>query len=769
MKRVLLWHTLGFALGIGAGNFFHIPVGAAFALALGALVFSGYILCRAQELRFLVIFSCCVGILWGQVHYLALQDIPFTPGERIQALGMAAGEPSPTAGGKIFSFQVFQGAGAPRTKGKIQVLCAAGEKVRYGDVLHISGEVLDTTPPSNPHQFDYPAYLKRHGIEATVSTLYGGSITPTGENRGHAFLALVFGLKEKMARVLGNLPPQQSAFIGGMLFGEKGTLSFEERNVLSQTGLMDAFAVSGVHVGYVVLFTLLLAQLFKLNKWNRLFLVLFAVVFYAALSEFTPSVLRSGAMAVMGLLAYSLGEKKDFYTALAFAALPLLIVHPQMLFDAGFQLSFIAAGGVVYLMPAVRDWFPQKGGVWWDALAAAVSAQLALMPLIAYYFNVLTVAGVIVSILASGLVGVVVLLGLFSLVLSIISVPLAVLPAYGAGILVEGIWRAAKVISDLPGSYHTVKTPNLFWLCVFYGILFCLPYLSKIKRGKFYQAAALGIFIVFLALPVSGNGRLNVTFVDVGQGDCIFLQSPSGRTCLIDGGGKPNASGSQVGERIVVPYLKSLGLERLDLVLLTHPDEDHMLGLFPTLDELKVDKFVFARPFVASPELQPLLELAERKNVPAVPVTRGQEIFLDRGIKLYVCSPGQPFTGTDADTNNNCLVLKLSYGHVSFLLTGDAEIACLTSLLDSGLDLKADVLKLPHHGSKNSFLPSFYEQVSPRMVVVCVGKNSFGHPGPEVVEYWEEREIPLFRTDLHGAVTFSTDGKEIRVQTFKDG
>ncbi|MEL7566667.1 MAG: DNA internalization-related competence protein ComEC/Rec2 [Dehalobacterium sp.] len=767
MPRVLVLHTLGFVFGIFIGDFFHVPITAAFALAIAALVLSLYVIIKGRDIRAIVIFTLCVGLLWGQIQINKgnHQADLLPPGDTIQGVGTVAGQPRPTASGKIFSFSLEQVKGSSISSMKIHVLCSSQEEVRYGDVLEISGKVMDGSEASNPGQFDYDQYLKRHGISASVSTLYGGEVKRTGANRGNVFMKAVIKIKERMDLVLNHLPPQQKTFIGGMLFGNKGDLTFSERNVLSQTGLMDAFAVSGVHVGYVVLFTLYFAQMLKLNKWGRLLLVSLAVVFYAALSEFTPSVLRSGSMALLGLLAYSLGEKKDFFTGLALAALPLLIWNPEMIYDAGFQLSFAAAWGVVYLLPTVSLWFPKKAP--WEIFAATVAAQLAIMPLIAYYFNLVTVSGLIVGILASGLVGLVVLLGLFSVLLSVISPWLAVLPAYGAGIVVEGIWQGAKFISHLPGSYMIVKTPSLFFLFIFYGFLIGLPYLAKVKKGRIYSALAAMIMVICLVLPMPGSGLLTVTFLDVGQGDAIFVRSPSGRNCLIDGGGKPNEIGDSVGEQVVVPYLQNIGLGKLDLVILTHPHDDHMKGLVTVLAEMQADRLVFAENFLKSPALAPLLDLASNRQVPLIPVSKGQAISLDQEVKLMVLSPAKQSTPPDEEEeNNNSLVIKLTYQDISFLLTGDAEMACLSSLLDC-LDLDSQVLKLPHHGSKTGFLPDFYEQVSPKAVVICVGKNSFGHPAPDIIDYWEERNTPLYRTDREGAITFSTNGKELWVETFK--
>lgn len=767
MPRVLVLHTVGFVIGIFMGDFFQVPISAAFVLALAAFFLSLFVLFRGWDIRGLVIFTICVGLLWGQMMDLKPEEKLLISGDRLKGIGVVTGQPRPTAKGKIFPFQLKQVNDHSVTKLKIQVLCSFKDEVHYGDILKISGKVMDGSKASNPGQFDYDQYLKRHGISASVSTLYGGEVKRTGENQGHLFMKAVIKIKEKMDLVLNRLPPQQKTFIGGMLFGTKGDLTFSERNILSQTGLMDAFAVSGVHVGYVILFTLYFAQMLKFNKWGRLIFVTLAVVFYAALSEFTPSVLRSGFMGLLGLLAYSLGEKKDFFTGLSLAALPLLIWNPQMIYDAGFQMSFAAAWGVVYLLPTVSKWLPEKiPKMPREILSATVAAQLVIMPLIAYYFNLVTLSGLIVGILASGLVGVVVLLGLFSVLLSVISIGLAVLPAYGAGLVVELIWQGARFIAHLPGSYLIVKTPGLIFLFIFYGFLIALPYLFQKKKGKICGALGIVIFIGYLVFPLSGGGKLTVTFLDVGQGDAIFVRSPAGRTCLIDGGGRPNEIGDSVGEQVVVPFLKSLGVGKIDLMILTHPHDDHMKGLLTVLEELEVDRLVFAKNFLKSPEIRPLSDLVLKKQVPLLPATKGQEIIIDRGVKLIIIGPWEKTTVVrDDEANDNSLITKLTYGDISFLLTGDGEMAELLSLLDYP-NLEAQVLKLPHHGSKTSFFTDFYDLVAPQAVVISVGKNSFGHPARDIISYWSEKNIPVYRTDRAGAITFSTDGQELWQESF---
>jgi len=768
MPRILVYHTLAFALGIIGGHYLHISVGI-LLIVTGAVFLSCLIsLCLNWQPVLFLVFSCFAGMLWGQVNEIVYTDLVFAPEDNVQVVGMVVTQPYHAGAGIMYVIKPERINGRVyRGKSKISVYSEPGQEISYGDVLTIEGKFMAAGIPSNPHQFDYSAYQKRKGIIGTISTAYGGKAAPTGENRGKTFLKMAFAVKKRMLLAIENLPPKQGVFITGMLFGDKGNLSYQDRSILSQTGLMDAFAVSGVHVGFVVLFTLSLAHGLGLKKTGRLILVSVVMCFYAAVSGFTPSVVRSGVMAILGLLAFSFGAKKDFLTALAAAALTLLFWNPQNVFDAGFQLSFLAAGGVIYLSPALTGLWTGGRKVW-QAAAAAASAQLALMPLLAYYFNILTVSGIVLGIAASGLVGLVVLLGLFSLMLCPVSINLAVIPLYLAGVAVEGIWQAAGIISRFPGSYLIVKTPSLMVIFLFYAFLLFLPVLVNRTWGKKFSAAFVVFLICLIAFPW-GNHRLNVTFLDVGQGDCIFVQTPGKRNVLIDGGGRPARSSYDVGERVVLPFLKSLGISHLDLVINTHPHDDHVNGLKAVLRDMKVDQVVIAHPFYHDPEGAELLSWAGEQNIPVFPASCGQTIYLEPGIELFIMHPGVPIKGTDSDANNNSLIIKLSYLHTSFLFTGDAEVEALAELRKKKLsvDFRSDVVKVPHHGSKNGLDPDFFDQVSPRMAVISVGKNSFGHPDPEVLKYWHDKGTPVYRTDYYGAVTISSDGKEITVQTVK--
>jgi len=767
MERILALHTAGFAAGIAAGVLLTIP--AWLPLAAGLLLLLAALCWRSPDGRLLLLlFTCLTGMAWGQTAGTVSRSFPLPAEAAVAIDGRVASRPEDTPAGQRFILRVETVNGQPwPLRLKVQVLAEQEPGLAYGDRVQVSGQVLAEMPATNPHQFDYAAYLRRQGITATVSALYGGRVTLVSGRQGLLPLRLIFALRGRMDRALAALPPRQDRFIAGMLFGDKGSLDFHERSVLSETGLMDAFAVSGMHMGFVLLLALQLAAWFRLPLWPRLFLVSGVVLFYAAVTGFSASVVRSGLMALLGLWAYALDRQKDLLTALAAAALPILIVSPHALFDAGFQMSFAAAGGVLLLTPLFSPLLPLRPP-WRDLAAASLAAQLSLAPLIAWYFNLLSPAGIVVGILVAWPVGWVIICGLVSLFLALFSVSLAALPLYAAGLITEGIWWVAEQAAGLPGSHFVLATPAAWLLLLYYGFLALLLYRPDAGPGRGVRLLAAVLGFCLLLLPAWPDHQLQVTFLDVGQGDCIFVQGPSGRRLLIDGGGLGKQEEDMVGQRIVIPFLHSHGIDRLDLLINTHPHDDHIRGLATVLANMRVGGVVMGANFSRHPAAKSLAGLAAKQKAPVFRVFSGQTIILEPGLVLEILyPPAGAGACAEEGENNGSLVLCLRYGQVDFLLTGDAERETLQVLNSSGFPLQAEVLKLSHHGSNDGFWPPFYQAVDPSLVMITVGRNSFGHPGAQVTDYWQQRGVPVYRTDLHGAVTVTSDGRTYQVRTEK--
>jgi competence protein ComEC len=302
---------------------------------------------------------------------------------------------------------------------------------------------------------------------------------------------------------------------------------------------------------------------------------------------------------------------------------------------------------------------------------------------------------------------------------------------------------------------------------------------AAILAAKRWATRAAGAIVLALALliathpfaPQIHRGQLEVTVLDVGQGDSIFVAFPSGRTMLVDGGGLPGSSyirsrrpGMDVGEDVVSPFLWSRGLKHLDVVALTHAHQDHLGGLAAVLRNFQVGE-LWVGPGVRTTAYAALLDVAHQQGVPVVQHRRGDTLDWD-GVRLRVIWPAGS-ESADGSQNDDSLVLRLETGHESLLLAGDIEQPAERALTASGDALSSGFLKVPHHGSRTSTTAAFLDSVHPQFAAISVGEtNPFGHPNPDVLRRIAHEGARLYRTDLHGAITLLTDGEDFDIHTF---
>ena len=431
----------------------------------------------------------------------------------------------------------------------------------------------------------------------------------------------------------------------------------------------------------------------------------------------------------------------------------------------------------------------------WEIVLLSVVIQWGMMPILAQDFHRVSLAGPLSNIPAVILTGLIVPLGFLTLLATFVWARLSLLLARMLGFLAVSLLAVVKWVGAWPRVSYRIPGPPVWLIIAFFVTLICVAVAARaamalrtnrLARRRFappirpLERAAIIALVVLTTLvathpfaPVLNRGKLEVSVLDVGQGDSIFTAFPDGRTMLIDGGGQPGSewvggqrSGLDVGEQVVSPYLWSRGIKHLDVVALTHAHHDHLDGLHSVLANFRVGELWIGRD-EETHAFEDLLKEARERGVPVVHEVSGSKFDWD-GVTGDVLWPAD-LTPVNEASNDDSLVLRLEDGSVRFLLAGDIQKKVEQRLVKEDAKITADFLKVPHHGSKTSSTPDFVAAVAPKVAVVSAGEaNPFGHPAPGTIERYAQAGVRLLRTDRDGAVTAITDGHNLTVTTFAE-
>ena len=578
------------------------------------------------------------------------------------------------------------------------------------------------------------------------------------------------------------------------------------------TGTSHLLAISGLHVG-ILLFLSVGIGVWLMGRRRQLYLLLplGAIWLYALLSGLSPSAERAAIMGSVYFLAVALGRPRSALPLLALAAGVMAGVDPPVLKHVSFQLSFTAVAGIALLASyGAPLWSYVRGssigGDGWPGilvrylvLAAAVSiaATLATLPLIAFNFQRIPTLGILATVLALPVLPLLLATSALAAVAGMDHPVAGQVVGWVAWVPLEYVIWIVQLFAKVPGSTVSVPAFNGLLVWAYYvpfAVLLLLPggpgavrrLLRRVipsgEGGPVAERAStarpgsnIGVFPVAIVglLILTGSlwyyvatkpdGRLHVHFLDVGQGDSVLIVTPGGGQVLVDGGPAATSAAQAVGAKI--PFWD----RDLDMVVLTHPDEDHFRGLVEVLKRYDVDLVLEGSRDSENPLYLEWGKVLDEKGTRSVTALQGQAILLDNGARLEVLSPpSQPIRGAGSETNNNGVVLRLAYGAVSFLLTADIEVEAEVRLLQDGLTLQSAVLKVPHHGSKTSSTSRFLSAVRPVAAVISAGAdNQYGHPHPEVAARLEAMpgEVRTYLTAERGDIEFVTDGKRLWVKT----
>ena len=676
--------------------------------------------------------------------------------------------------------------GEQAVRGKVLLRAPRFPEYRYGDRLRAMGHL--ETPPRF-EDFDYRAYLATQGI---YSLIRYPRLERLASGQGSPFWSFLYSAKEAANQAIARLLPEPAAgLLQGILLGTRTGIPADLYDDFNATGTSHVLVISGANITIVAaLFSLIFGRL--LGKRRAYWLTLAGIALYVLLVGADAAVVRAGLMGGLFVTALYLGRRATAYVSLLATAVLLTLLNPLALWDVGFQLSFAATLSLILFTPLLERWFerglsrftgPERArrGVRLlsGVLIVTLAAQVLTLPLVAYRFGRLSLVAPLANLLILPVQMPIMIGGGLAAILGLVPAlqPLAQVVAWLPWLSLTYTTAVVRWLARWPWASVEIERGAAAWLALIYLALLVLGWL--VVRAKRRAARpdipalpakatwlALGLLLVAailtgLALAQLPDGRLHVAFLDVGQGDAILITTPTGQQVLLDGGPSPAALTSALGREM--PFWD----RSLDLVIMSHPDADHITGLVSVLERYRVDGWADSGYPDDDAVYARCLELLQEQGVPRYQVRAGERFDLGQGIALEVLHPPPTLmVGSESDSNNNSLVVRLVWGEASFLLTGDVEAEGERLLLHSGQPLEADVLKVAHHGSGGSSTEAFLAAVAPRYAVISVGAdNHFGHPAPAVLERLGERGTTIVRTDEQGTVEFTTDGQRLWLRT----
>lgn len=672
------------------------------------------------------------------------------------------------------------------------VICYAedGQEPRIGSYVRVQGKLYAFDGATNPGEFDARRYYQILDIQARIQNTVIVEETASYDR----FREGLYRIRTYLSALLDVCFEEKDASImKAILLGEKGGLDEETKKLYQLSGIIHILSISGLHISIIGMGLYKMLHKVRCPEIINVILSIALMYCYGVMTGMSISAYRAIMMFGIHVAAGLFGRTYDMLTAMAIAAISVLFRQPLYLYHSGFLFSFGAILAIGIFLPVIEENSPKKlnsfgrrfvtdghkpTGCVYDIISrtgklmsTSLAVSIVTLPVYLCFYYEYPLYSLFLNVLLLPGMGFILSDGMFSLLTAMYHLPLGRYAAVPAHFLLAFYEFCCSLTLRMPGSRNILGRPEN-WQIAVYILILCIAvrYSHKWSRLMFWQ----WILLALLCITMRYRSGLQITFLDVGQGDCIYLAGEKGDRYLIDGG---SSSKSDVGTYQILPFLKEEGADMLDAVFVTHMDIDHYNGLQMLVEEMVQNGVVIENlilPAIGAEsrgEAYAELEaLALRQGISVHYIHRGETLC--RGNIKFTCL--HPEKGAEQESNEASVVLYLEYGAFSALFTGDLEGSGeeavrqqLQSLMpeESGIT----VLKVAHHGSRNSTKEAFLETASPKLAIISAGKNNrYGHPHEELLDRLERTGCHIYQTKVGGAVTIrvTQSGRRVRVKTF---
>lgn len=643
----------------------------------------------------------------------------------------------------------------------------AFEQISVGTVCQVKGTLESPEPSRNPNAFDYKEYL-RHEQISWILDVENIDLNQCEEKRN--VLTFLQKIRQNgIQYIYAHFPQNTAPFAAALIFGDRNLIEPALMTAYQRLGIVHLIALSGLNVAMLIGILFYTGLRLHVTREKMVYVLMAFLPIYIILTGGAPSVIRACVMMLFALVLTKFSRKKLMpVDILSIVFVGYVFIAPHIIYNVGFQLSFVVTYALILSASMLEKYTLSPVAF---LIATSIISQIASMPILLYHFFEFSIVSFIVNLVYVPLFSVVitpVLMIMYFLHLIIGDMLNPLLHFFDFNLRL--VHQLTLFLSKFPFNTLVLGRPSNLVL-----ILYCvgIPYfffrwesartIKQTVLAFIIPISLLAIQLLTIKLDVTGE----VTIIDVGQGDSILIQLPMNKgTYLIDTGGTlefpteewmERADPFEVGKDVVVPYLKSKGITNLDKLILTHGDMDHVGGAKAVLQTLKVKEVVLPKVEVSSELETEIMNLCDEKKIPVHFGMKG-DVWTDAGYRFAVLSPSNM---THLDKNDQSIVIYADFGGLRWLFTGDLEEEGERKLLASSPNLKVDVLKVGHHGSKTSTMESLLEQLEPKIALISAGENNrFGHPHGDVLTRLEERSIRIYRTDENGAITFQFRGEK---------